>query len=111
MSQSAFDATPEQALSAIDDHRGAVLVDLDETLYLRNSTQDFIGSAWPQPLAFLLIRLLDLLKPWRFTGGVQTRDVWRVAAISILMPWSLLAWSRTARKLGEKPRTPVLLPR
>ena len=38
-------------------------MDLDETLYLRNSTEDFIGSAWPAPLAFLLVKLLDLLKP------------------------------------------------
>lgn len=101
MSLSAFDASPEEALRAIQTHQGPVLVDLDETLYLRNSTQDFIGSAWPRPLAFLLISLLDLLKPWRFTGGEQTRDVWRVAAISLVMPWALWAWSRTARHLGR----------
>ena len=102
MSLSAFDSTPEDALQAIKTHRGAVLVDLDETLYLRNSTQDFIGSAWPRPLAFMLIKLLDLLKPWRLTGGEPTRDVWRVAAIMILMPWSLWAWSNRARKLGRE---------
>lgn len=102
MSLSAFDTSPEDALRAIGTHDGAVLVDLDETLYLRNSTEDFIGSAWPGPLAFLLTRLLDLFRPWRLTGGRRTRDVWRVAVIRTLMPWSLWAWRRKARRLGRQ---------
>ena len=102
MSLSMHDTRPDVALDAIQSHRGPVLVDLDETLYLRNSTQDFIGSAWPHPLAFLLMKLLDLLKPWRLTGGVQTQDVWRVGVIVVLMPWSLLAWTRKARRLGAE---------
>jgi hypothetical protein len=102
MSSSAFDTSPAEALRAIDMHRGAVLVDLDETLYLRNSTEDFIGSAWPGPLAFLLVKLLDLLRPWLLTGGARTRDVWRVATICILMPWSLWAWRRRAQRLGRE---------
>ena len=96
-----FDTSPDNALRTLVEHRGRVLVDLDETLYLRNSTEDFIGSAWPAPMAFLLIKLLDLLRPWRFTGGAQTRDVWRVACICILMPWSLWTWRSAARRLGR----------
>jgi hypothetical protein len=102
VSKTAFDASPEQALRAIATHRGAVLVDLDETLYLRNSTQDFIGSAWPGPLAFLLVKVLDVLAPWRFTGGASTRDVWRVMFVIVFMPWSLWAWRRKARGLGRE---------
>ncbi len=102
LSQSAYDTHPDVACRAIETHRGPVLVDLDETLYLRNSTEDFLDSAWPGPLAFLLVRLLDLLRPWRLTGGLQTRDVWRVAAICIVLPWSLPAWRRTAKRLGRE---------
>jgi hypothetical protein len=94
-----FDIEPQEALSRIQSHRGPVLVDLDETLYLRNSTEDFISSAWPGPLAFLLIKVLDLLAPWRLSGGRATRDVWRVAAISLLMPWTLLRWRYRAPRL------------
>ena len=101
MPDHSFDTSPDDALRAVASHRGKVLVDLDETLYLRNSTEDFIGSACPAPLAFLLIKLLELLRPWRFTGGAPTRDVWRVACICILMPWSLWAWRSTARRLGR----------
>ena len=45
-----FDTSPDNALRTLVEHRGRVLVDLDETLYLRNSTEDFIGSAWPAPM-------------------------------------------------------------
>jgi hypothetical protein len=100
MLATSFDSSPQDALRALQAHEGPVLVDLDETLYLRNSTEDFIGSACPAPLAFLLVKLLELLRPWRFTGGARTRDVWRVACICILMPWSLFAWRSTAKRLG-----------
>ena len=102
MSVHSLDASPDDALRAVASHQGKVLIDLDETLYLRNSTEDFIGSACPAPLAFLLIKLLDLLRPWRLTGGTRTRDVWRVATICLLMPWSLVTWRRTARRLGRQ---------
>ena len=38
---------PDPVIEAILTHRGPVLLDLDETLYLRNSTEDFIDSARP----------------------------------------------------------------
>ncbi len=101
MSPDSFDSSPADALLALENHRGRVLVDLDETLYLRNSTEDFIGSARPALFAFLLIKLLELLRPWRFTGGAGTRDVWRVACICIFMPWSLWTWRGKARRLGR----------
>src|SRR5215468_910271 len=77
-----YDASPAAALAAVRAHDGPVIVDLDETLYLYNSTEDFIDCAWPGLLALLLLRLLDVLKPWRLTGGIDTRDTWRVCAIS-----------------------------
>jgi hypothetical protein len=39
----------------------------------------------------LLLRALDLLKPWRLTGGI-TRDTWRVCAISAFFPWVVWRW-------------------
>jgi hypothetical protein len=46
-----YDTEPHVALDAILLHDGPVLVDLDETLYLRNSTEDFINCASPALLA------------------------------------------------------------
>ena len=97
---SRFDAPPEAALAAIHAHDGPLLIDLDETLYLRNSTEDFIDCARPALLALLLLRVFDVIKPWELTGGA-TRDNWRVCAIAILFPWTHLRWRAQARRLAE----------
>ncbi|MBI3544986.1 MAG: hypothetical protein HY081_00095 [Gammaproteobacteria bacterium] len=96
------DVSPEAAIDAIRDHGGTVLLDLDETLYLRNSTEDFIDSARPRLLALLLMRLLDVIKPWRWTGGEATRDVWRVRLIAACFPWVQNCWKNRVAKLAER---------
>jgi hypothetical protein len=94
MHRTRHDASPEAAIGAIREHGGPVVLDLDETLYLRNSTEDFIDTARPAVLALLLMRLLDLLQPWRWTGGEDTRDVWRVRAIAWCFPWTPRHWRK-----------------
>lgn len=94
------DVSPETALVAILGHSGPILLDLDETLYLRNSTEDFIDSARPRLPALLLMRMLDLLKPWRTTGGEVTRDVWRVRLISMFFPWTASLWKNRVAGLA-----------
>jgi hypothetical protein len=95
------DVSPEVALGAILSHGGPILLDLDETLYLRNSTEDFIDSARPRVLALLVMRLLDVVKPWRWTGGESTRDVWRVRFISTCFPWTARHWRHRVAGLAE----------
>ncbi|SHG98855.1 hypothetical protein SAMN04488068_2127 [Hydrocarboniphaga daqingensis] len=75
-------------------------MDLDETLYLRSSTEDFIDCAYPAVVAAVLMQGLDWIKPWRWSGGEATRDVWRVRLILLVFPWTLLRW---------RYRLPVLL--
>lgn len=89
-----FERSPEEALAGVVAQPGLLLLDLDETLYLRNSTEDFIATAAPATLARIILKLLDLLRPWHLTGGQPTRDVWRTALICVLMPWTLLLWRR-----------------
>lgn len=101
-SNSLFEASPDSAIAAISAHAGPVLVDLDETLYLRNSTEDFLDGARPGLVALLLLRVLDLIGPWRMIGGKQTRDVWRVGMISVLMPWTRWRWRRRVAWLGRR---------
>ena len=85
---SQYDASPDATLAAIRAHEGPLLVDFDETLYLSNSTEDFLDCAWPGLLALALLRALDAFKPWRLTGGSDTGDNWRVCAIQIFFPWT-----------------------
>jgi hypothetical protein len=74
-------AEPKAALEALVHHDGPLLLDLDETAYLRNSTEDFLDTASPGLPALLLLRLLDAIRPWRWTGGDATRDLWRVRLV------------------------------
>src|SRR3954454_13438897 len=87
-----YTVSSEVALATVRAHEGPRLVDFDETLYLRNSTEDFIDCARPCLLAVLLLRVLDVLKPWRLTSGIATRDTWRVCAISCFFPWTSWRW-------------------
>lgn len=96
----AHDVSPDTAIDAIRNHRGPILIDLDETLYLRNSTEDFIDSARPRLPALLLLRTLDAIGPWRWTGGEVTRDVWRVRLISACLPWTRLRWKKRVAGLA-----------
>lgn len=102
MRLTAHTRSPKAALSAIRDFDGPLLIDLDETLYLRNSTEDFIDCACPGIVAIVLLRVLDLLQPWRWTGGVATRDYWRVRTIALLLPWTRWRWLRRARHLAAE---------
>src|SRR6516162_11743255 len=97
-----YDASPDAALAAVRAHDGPLLVDFDETLYLRDSTEDFIDCARPGLLALLLLRVLDVLKPWRLTGGIDTRDTWRVCAISTFFPWTRWRWRSKVPFLAQR---------
>ncbi len=103
------EAMPDPAIEAVLTHPGPVLLDLDETLYLRNSTEDFIDSARPAPLALIAMRLLDFIEPWRWTGGTETRDVWRVRCIVILFPWTRRRWRARVHVLAASAaNTPLI---
>lgn len=99
---SPYNVTPEHALSAVAAHDGPVVVDFDETLYLRNSTSDFLSSARPALLAFLLVKIVDAIRPWRFgPGGDELRDMWRVRILLALMPWTKGRWQRQADRSAK----------
>ena len=83
-----------------------VFVDFDYSLFLSNSTEEFIGSARPAFLAVLLLKILAILRPWfllsRDRGYFLWRDAIRVWTILIFMPWTLLLFKRAARKIFER---------
>jgi haloacid dehalogenase-like hydrolase len=87
-----FDASPEEAIADLMTHEGPIYIDLDETLYLRNSTEDYIDSAQPGVVAIVLLQLLEFLRPWKWTGGHPTRDCWRVWLIRTWLPWVKVRW-------------------
>ena len=81
----------------------ALIVDFDETLWLRNSTEEFLASVRPRFLAAMVLQLLGVLRPWRLLGnGKHHRDRIRTVAILLVAPWSLWRWRRQAAMLGPK---------
>lgn len=102
-------STPADAVRAALRSRapGApVIVDFDETLWLRNSTEEYLRSLRPYFLAYLILLALDLLRPWRLIGGREQqhayRDWIRVLACTVLLPWSLALWRRQVPGIAER---------
>jgi len=95
-------SSPEETLAAVAATDGDLLLDLDETLYLRNSTEDFLDCARPGLLALLLLRVLDVLKPWRWSGGPVTRDWWRLRCTLLFLPWTRWRWRRAVVRLAAE---------
>lgn len=82
-----------------------LFVDVDDTLWLSNSTEQFIASVQPSVLVALLLQLMDLLQPWRWFTGAEHRhyrDLYRVRALLILFPWCRKRWSRWVGQLGPE---------
>jgi hypothetical protein len=60
-------------------------------------------------LALLVMRLLDFIEPWRWTGGLETRDVWRVRCIVVLFPWTRRRWkARVGALAASSANTPLI---
>lgn len=82
-----------------------VILDFDETLWLRNSTAEYINSLRPRWLGFLAIACLKVLKPWKWLPspfrGDQVRDWFLVVIPTILFPWNILLWHKRAKELAQ----------
>lgn len=90
-----------------------VLVDFDETLFLRNSTEEYLETLQPKTSGIYFLTLLDFLKPWnwlpsQFRGEVS-RDWIRVLLATILFPWTLLLWPWHAKKLADTQQNRALV--
>jgi hypothetical protein len=94
-------AEPARALAEIAQHVGPVIIDFDETLYLRNSSEDFLDCLTPGLAGFALLRGMGLFKPWRLTGR-RTRDAWRMRAAAFLFPWIWRSWPSRARNYARE---------
>jgi phosphoserine phosphatase len=96
---------PQDVLAALERHAldDPVILDFDETLWLRNSTEMFLDSVRPRFLAAIVLQLLGILKPWRLFRARQAyRDWIRVLAVLVVAPWSLIRWRRQAVHLGPR---------
>lgn len=83
-----------------------IIIDFDETLFLRNSTAEYLDSLRPRLIGLLLLKFLYSIQPWNWFPkpfrGSKTRDWFLVVVSTILLPWTFLLWRRKAQKLAEE---------
>ncbi len=82
-----------------------IIVDFDETLFLRNSTEEYLNTLQPRVIGAVLLGLLGYLKPWNWLPGSFkgeiSRDWLRVVISTLLFPWTLFLWSWRAQQLAH----------
>ena len=83
-----------------------VVVDFDETLLLRNSTEAYLDSLQPRLLGTIFLLFLEKLQPWRWLPkslrSRESSDWIRVVLATLFFPWTLLSWRRQARQLAQR---------
>jgi len=100
---------PEKAVEAIQTAgmNNPIIVDFDETLFLRNSTEAYLDSVYPRTAGAFFLMGLKALKPWKLLPARLRDDkvskYWfLVVAVTLLFPWTLLVWRSRAKSLAEK---------
>ncbi len=91
----------ELGLHAVRQASGAVIVDLDETLWLRNSTEEYLDSIRPRWLVAAVLIMLRIFPVWRLMGTQEDAEDWfRVVVCSVVFPWAIPLWRRRVRTVG-----------
>lgn len=90
-------------VAAVQRASGPVVLDLDETLWLRNSTEEYLDSIRPRWLVAAVLMVLRILPIWRLFGSHDDAEDWfRVLVCSALFPWALPMWRRRVRRVGPQ---------
>lgn len=96
----------QEAISKIKSLRKdqVLVVDFDQTFFMRNSSKEFIRMVKPYIFGALLYKFLELLRPWTWFASKEkselTRDWFHVWAITIVFPWTWLLWRLHAAKMA-----------
>ncbi|HSP28292.1 MAG TPA: HAD family hydrolase [Ilumatobacteraceae bacterium] len=97
------------AVAAVRGASGPVVLDLDETLWLRNSTEEYLDSIRPRWLVAAVLMVLRILPVWRLFGTHDDAEDWfRLLVCSVLFPWALPMWRRRVRRAGPRWLNPEL---
>ena len=82
-----------------------IIVDFDETLFLLNSSAEYLNSLQPRFIAAIILKFLSFTKPWRFliksSKDSEIRDWFLILFMTLLFPWNLFLWQKTAKKLAQ----------
>ncbi len=99
---------PEPAIKQLRDlpDHDLVILDCDETLFLRNSTEEYLNCLRPKILGAFCLFVLELMHPWDFlprsVRGSESKDWFRVVAATLLFPWTWFIWQHRAASLAAE---------
>lgn len=86
------------------DENTLLILDFDETLWLRNSTAEYLNSLRPRLLGFILLAVIKIVRPWKWMPqpfrGDKVRDWFLVFIPTVLLPWTLFLWQRKVQSLA-----------
>lgn len=97
----------DEALKRMEhlDSNQRLVVDFDQTLFLRNSSQEFIRMARPYLFGTILYKIVEILHPWTWFSKSKnrsdTRDWFHVWVVTIFFPWTWLIWRYKAKQMAE----------
>ena len=99
-------------IESVEDSR--IYVDFDYTLFRSSSTEEFLNLGRPAFIAAILLRVLNVLRPWSIGSQGRTAQVWRdpirTWVLLIFMPWTLWLFKRRAQALFGQLQNHELVP-
>ena len=70
-----------------------------------NSSAEYLNSLRPRFIAAIILKFLSLIKPWRFLirsgKDSDVRDWFLILFMTLMLPWNIFLWQKTAKKLAE----------
>ena len=98
--------SPAGAIAVVESAKNIIVIDFDETLFLRNSTEAYLDTIQPRPLGAILLFALKLVRPWRWLpahlrADDLSKDWIFVLSATLLFPWTPIVWKYKAKKLAQ----------
>ena len=101
------------ALPGLNDPDSPLLLDFDETLWLRNSTEEFFFQSDLRVGQAAVLSLVQAFGPWRFTRDrtlrMHRRDWMRVGSVVAVRSTLTRDWSDIAAVVGPRYANPDLI--
>ena len=81
-----------------------IILDFDETLFLRNSTAEYLNMLGPRPLGAAYLLAIEVIRPWRWLNRWTAKDIsadwFTVVLATLLFPWTWLVWRAKAKSMA-----------
>ena len=82
-----------------------IILDFDKTLFLRDSTTEYLNAVSPRPLGALYLLAIDVIRPWqwlsRWIDEEAAASPISAFLLTLLCPWTLFVWRVRAKQIAK----------